>query len=131
MDVENGTLRLYTEVAAKDGKFKGYIKPLTKDLDILSLKQDDKNPLRLAWEAMVAGVGQFFENQPKAQVGTQVPFSGSFSDPNPEIWSTVGHLLRNAFVRALHPDLNNSIKFEGGPTLKEEKRQEKKESKKS
>ena len=131
MDVENGTLSVFTETVAKDGKFKGYIKPLTKDLDILSLKHDSKNPLRLAWEAVAGGVGQVFENQPKAQVGTQIPFAGSFSDPNPEILKTVGALLRNAFVRALHPDLNHSIKFEGGPTIREEKQQKKEESKKS
>jgi hypothetical protein len=131
MDVEKGTLSVFTEVASKEGNFKGYLKPLTKDLDILSLKKDSKNPVRLAWEAVVAGVGQLFENQPKAQVGTQIPFSGKYSDPNPDVWKTVGYLLRNAFIRALHPDLNNSIQFEGGPSLKEEKRQEKKEAKES
>ncbi len=131
IDVEKGTLSLFTEMAAKDGKFKGYIKPLTKNLDILSLKNDSKNPLKLAWETTVASVAQIFENQPKSQVGTQVPFAGSFSDPNPEILSTVTYLLRNAFIRALNPNLDNSIKFEGGPTIKEEKQQIKEERKKS
>ncbi|MCD6024586.1 MAG: hypothetical protein K0Q91_1502 [Fibrobacteria bacterium] len=131
MDVENGTLSLFTEMAAKEGGFKGYIKPLTKNLDIASLENDAQNPLRLAWETIVGAVGQIFENQPRAQVGTQIPFSGRFSDPNPDIWKTVGTLLRNAFIRALHPDLNNSIRFEGVPSRQEEKKQEKKESKKS
>lgn len=131
MDVESGTLNLFTEMAAKEGAFKGYIKPLTKNLNILDLEKDAQNPLRLAWETITGAVGQIFENQPRAQVGTQIPFSGRFSDPNPDIWKTVGTLLRNAFIRALHPDLNNSIQFEGGPSPHEEKKQEKKESKKS
>lgn len=131
MDVESGTLSLFTEMAAKEGAFKGYIKPLTKNLNILDLEKDAQNPLRLAWETITGAVGQIFENQPRAQVGTQIPFSGRFSDPNPDIWKTVGTLLRNAFIRALHPDLNNSIQFEGGPSPHEEKKQEKKESKKS
>jgi hypothetical protein len=131
MDVQKGTLNLFTEVAASKGRFEGYIKPLTKDLDILSLKEDNDNPLQLAWEAVLGGIAQLFENQPRAQVGTQVPFSGSFSDPDAEVFSTVGYLLRNAFIRALHPDLNNSIRFRGGPTLQEEKKQKKEEKKKS
>jgi len=131
IDVEGGTLSLFTEMTAQDGGFKGYIKPLTKDIDILSLKHDSKNPLRLAWEATVAAVAQIFENQPKSQVGTQIPFSGRFSDPKPDVWKTVGTLLRNAFIRALNPKLDNSIQFQGTPGIREEKRQKKEESQKS
>src|SRR5690606_14326121 len=33
-DVNKGTLGLYTEFAATEGKFKGYVKPIIKDLDV-------------------------------------------------------------------------------------------------
>jgi hypothetical protein len=131
VDVEKGSISLFTEMAAADGRFKGYIKPLAKNLEVLDLEEDDKNPLQLAWESMVAGVGKIFENRPEEQVATQIPFSGRFSDPEPEIWSTVGYLLRNAFIRALNPELNNSIRLRGGPTLNEKKQQKKKEAEKS
>lgn len=132
VDAEGGTLSVFTEMTASDNRFKGYVKPLTKDLDILDLREDGSNPIQLAWEALVAGVGQLFENRGEDQFGTQIPFSGTFSDPNPEIWPTVGALLRNAFIRALNPAINNSIRYEGGgPGAKEIKAQKKKEAKKT
>jgi hypothetical protein len=132
VDAEGGTISVFTEMTASDNRFKGYVKPLTRDLDILDLREDDSNPVELAWEALVAGVGQLFENKGEDQFGTQIPFSGTFSDPDPELWPTIGALLRNAFIRALNPALNNTIRYEGGgPGAKEIKQQKKKEDKKS
>jgi len=37
-DVDRGTFSLYTEIAAKGGKFKGYVKPIIKDLKVLGPK---------------------------------------------------------------------------------------------
>jgi hypothetical protein len=131
VDVEKGTFSLFTEATASHGRFQGYAKPLMRDLKILEPEKDDSNPLRLAWEALVAGVSEIFENQPKEQVGTQIPFSGTIEGPNPDIWRTVSALLRNAFIRALRPSLEGTIHLDAGPTLKEEKQQKKKEKKKS
>ncbi len=44
IDVNKGTFGLYTEVAAKDGNFDGYVKPIIKDLDVLG-KEDRKDNL--------------------------------------------------------------------------------------
>lgn len=65
VDVKKGTLDFYTEMAAADGRFKGYVKPLVKDLDILDLKDDLKNPVKLFWESFVAGVMKLFKTSPK------------------------------------------------------------------
>ena len=43
----------------------------------------------------------------------------------------IAFLLRNAFIRALQPGIENSIRLKGGPTLQERKSQEKKEAEKS
>lgn len=109
VDVEDGSFGLYTEAAAVDGRFKGYVKPIIRDMKILNLKEDKKNPAKLFWEAMVAGVKEVLENHKENQVATQVPFSGSFSNPKAGVWPSVGALLRNAFVRALRPSLSRSI----------------------
>jgi hypothetical protein len=131
VDVEKGTLSLFTETAASEGRFQGYVKPLLRDMQVLSLEGDDENPLRMAWEALAGAVSEIFENQAEEQVGTRIPFSGRFSNPDADVWSTVGFLLRNAFVRALSPGLEGSIRFEGGPDKEEEKQQKKKEAEKS
>ncbi len=131
VDVERGTFSVYTEIAAADGRFAGYVKPLTKDLKILDLGSDEGGLLSTAWEAVVAGVTQLLENPPEEQVGTKIPFRGTFADPEAEIWSTISYLLRNAFIRALQPGIENSIQLEGGPTLEEQKTQEKKEAENS
>jgi hypothetical protein len=109
VDVEGGTFNLYTEAAAADGRFKGYVKPLMKDLKILDSDDADDGPIKLMWETVVAGVTELLENQPKDQTATQIPMAGSFENPKAGIWPTVGSLLRNAFLQALRPSLDRSI----------------------
>ena len=69
----------------------------------------EDGPLKLMWEAVVAGVTEILENQPKDQVATQVPISGSFENPEAGIRPLVGFLLRNAFLQSLRPSLDRSI----------------------
>ena len=55
VDVNDGRFGLYTEVAAKDEEFKGYVKPVIKNLDILGKEDRKDNLLQKLWEA-VAGI---------------------------------------------------------------------------
>ncbi|MEO6097892.1 MAG: DUF748 domain-containing protein [Fibrobacteria bacterium] len=113
VDAEGGTFSLYTEMAANKGAFKGYVKPLLKDVKIFSPEDNDEGGLlESMWEAVVAGVTNVMENKEKDQVATQIPLEGKFSDPNAGIWTAVGSLLRNAFIRALRPNLTHGIGFE-------------------
>lgn len=136
VDVEGGTFNLYAEAAAADGRFKGYAKPLLKDLKVLDLEDEEDGPLKLMWEAMVAGVSEVLENQPKDQVATQIPIAGSFESPDAGIWPTVGFLLRNAFLQALRPSLAHTIAIsdvkppQGGKSAKRESKELAKEKKK-
>jgi hypothetical protein len=36
-----------------------------------------------------------------------VPFSGTFEDPHPDIFATIGNAFRNAFVQAFEGKLEN------------------------
>ncbi len=111
-DFEKGTFELYGEFAAANGKFEGYIKPIFKNMKILSLKEDSENPLQLFWEAIVGAVSGLFENQEKDQLAAKIPFSGSFEDPSANIWATIGSILENAFIRALIPSIEGSVNLE-------------------
>jgi hypothetical protein len=38
-----------------------------------------------------------------------VEFHGDISNPNVSIWYLIGEVLRNAFIEALYPALDNSV----------------------
>ncbi len=122
VDVNKGTFGLYAEAAAKDGKFAGYIKPLIKDLDILGKEDRDDNILRKLWEGFAGTVGQIFKNQPQDQVATKIPFAGNIDAPNTNLWYAILHILRNAFVQALQPAIDNEITIASVDNSKVEKK---------
>jgi hypothetical protein len=112
VDVKQGRLNFYTEMAAADGRFKGYAKPLLEDLDIVDLSEDAKKPLKLFWEGFVAGVMKIFKNQPRDRFAARIPIEGDIDNPGTGIVETLASVLRNAFVRALAPQVDESIDVE-------------------
>lgn len=124
-DAENGTLGVYSELAASDGAFTGYVKPLILDLDIVDLREDE-GPLQVAWESLVAAVSLIFRNLPRNQFGTKVEFSGRFDQPEYSVWSVIGQIFRNAFIQALSPSLEGEVDL--GDARKADREQEDGES---
>jgi hypothetical protein len=112
VDVKRGRLSFFTEMAAADGKFKGYAKPLIEDLDIVDLKDDAKKPLKLIWESVVAGVMKIFKNQPRDRFAAKIPIEGDIDSPSTGIVETLASVLRNAFIRALAPTVDETIDVE-------------------
>ncbi len=110
-DVNKGTFSMYAEVAAKDGKFAGYVKPLIDDLDVVSWQGQDKkdNFFRKIWESVVGGVGELFQNQKKDQFATKVNFSGDMDNPRTNVFQAIVLVLQNAFVKSLQPSIENQI----------------------
>lgn len=108
-DVEKGSISLYTEAAAKNNAFKGYVKPIITDMDVVSWKNDKEKPLQFVWESVVGGVSWLLTNRKKDQLATKADFEGRFDNPNFDIFSIIGQILRNAFIQALYPSLENSI----------------------
>lgn len=111
IDAEAGTFSLYAEMAANKGDFEGYVKPLMHDVDILELPEDNENPFKTLWEGIVGITVKIFQNQPKDQFATKVPFSGNLQNPDVNVVETITSLLRNAFVQALQPHIEGSIGF--------------------
>jgi hypothetical protein len=108
-DVNKGTFGLYTEVASENGKYKGYVKPIIKDLDILGPEDRDDNLFQKFWEAVAGTAGLVFTNMSEDQIATKVPIEGSFNDKHVNIWYSIVTLFRNAFVQALKPSIDNEI----------------------
>jgi hypothetical protein len=121
-DVNKGTFGLYTEIAAKDGRFAGYVKPMIKDLDVLGKEDRKDNILQKAWEGIVGGAGQIFKNQNKDRVATKIPFKGKVDDPRANVWYAITHVLQNAFVRAIQPTIDQDINIATVDNQKKEKK---------
>lgn len=122
IDVNKGNFGMYTEVAAKEGKFLGYVKPIVKDLDVLGEEDRDDNIFRKMWEALVGAAGQIFKNQPEDQVATKIPFEGDLNQPDADVWTTVVNVLQNAFIQAIQPSIDNEINIAQVGAEKEEEK---------
>jgi hypothetical protein len=109
LDAKQGIISIYTEAAAKDGRITGYVKPIIKDLKVINWKKDKDKPLKIAYEAVVQAVAWVFKNHPKDQLATRAEFEGNIKDPNVDVWTVIGQVLRNAFIQALYPSLENSV----------------------
>lgn len=128
--VKRGTFDLITEIYAEDGHFNGYIKPFMKDLDVLDVNDDLKNPIKFAWQAIVSGVVKIFKNHPKDQVATKIPVKGDFDSKGVDVWATVQNVLRNAFIRAFSPtfdkDVGPAVDLTDDPKIAKEKQKDEK-----
>jgi hypothetical protein len=122
VDVNKGRFGLYSEVAAKDNAFRGYVKPLIKDLDVLGKEDRKDNVLQKLWEAVAGGAGKLFSNKKKDQVATKVPFEGRLDDPKTNVWLAITSILQNAFIHALQPAIDNEININ---SVKEEPKEKK------
>jgi hypothetical protein len=108
-DVNKGTFGLYTEMAAKDNKFTGYVKPVIVDLDVFGPEDRKDGFLHKIWERMVGSVGVIFQNQRKDQIATKIPLEGTFSKPDAGIMQAVAEVVINAFIHALIPAIDNNV----------------------
>ncbi|MCD6065823.1 MAG: hypothetical protein K0S33_649 [Bacteroidetes bacterium] len=108
-DVKKGSLSVYTEFAAKEGGFGGYVKPVLKDLDIVQWNKEEGDFKQILWETLIGSTAEILENRKEDQLATKVNVNGRFDDPNINIWRAISFVLRNAFVHALKPSVDNTI----------------------
>jgi len=108
-DAEAGEFELYTELAAKDGRFTGYAKPIMRDVNIYSSQEEEENPLRRLWEGIVDFAAEIVEDDGSDQIAARIPFSGTVENPDAGILETIVSVLQNAFVSAFARSLENSI----------------------
>jgi hypothetical protein len=140
-DAQAGTFQLYLELAAADGAFKGYAKPLMQNVDMYGSQEENDPLLRKVWEGIVEFAANVVENEEEDQVGARIPFSGTISDPQTSIWATIASVMRNAFVSAFARSLEGTISIRdvrenlsevsdaSGISTQEEKKKEKAQDK--
>lgn len=104
LDFHEGNLSIYSQLQVKDSNLSGYIKPIATGIKLVDLKRDP-NMLKLAWESVVSVVEELLENQKKNQLATRIDVSGRLDNVQTSLWSTIGGILRNAFVAAFNKQL--------------------------
>jgi hypothetical protein len=109
VDVNKGRFGLYAEIATRDGAFTGYVKPILKDLDVLGPEDKHDGVLQKLWEGIAGTVADVLTNPKRDQVATRVELKGKLKDPDISTWYAVIDLLRNAFIRAIVPAIDNEI----------------------
>lgn len=108
-DAEGGEFELYTELAAADGRFKGYAKPVMRDVNIYSSSEPEKNPLKRLWEGIIDVAAKILENHKEDQIAARIPISGTIEHPDTNLLATIGSVMHNAFVAAFARSLEGSI----------------------
>lgn len=102
MEVGQGKLDLFAEVAAKDGRFNGYVKPVYSQLEG---KRPPPGPAR--WTALL-GEGTAVGDTPTGRV----PVEGVFPEGGPRPWAVVAGALRDAFVVAVFRGVEGALQLE-------------------
>ena len=108
-DAEAGKFELYMELAAADGKFKGYAKPILEDVDLYRSGEEEQSALKRAWEGFLDFAANVLENEDADQVAARIPFSGTIKDPQTSVFATIASVMRNAFISAFARSLEGSI----------------------
>jgi len=109
-DVARGQFALYASVASKNGAYDGYLKVFFNKLEIFAWeKERKKNVLEIFWQAIVGTLATAFKNQNKDSLATRIPISGSYGDKKIGTWTAVATLMRNAFIRALVPKVDEKV----------------------
>jgi hypothetical protein len=108
-DVSSGSFGLYTEMAAVDGKFKGYVKPILHDLHVVGPEDRKDSFLQQVWEHIVGAAAMLLKNWRKNQVATKIPIEGNYDNPNIGFLDALSEVLINAWIQALMPNIDNEI----------------------
>ncbi|MGH7941499.1 MAG: DUF748 domain-containing protein [Limisphaerales bacterium] len=111
-DVARGKFAMFTSVAATNNAYQGYIKVFFDHLDVFEWKKEEnehKSALKIFWDAIIAGISTIARNIPEDQLATKIPISGVYTNSTIDLTSTIGSLLRNAFIRALIPKYDQKV----------------------
>lgn len=109
VDLHTGMLDLFSEVAVKENSFKGYIKPMIRNLEFIS-RADRTDPIfQKIWERILAGVFTFLANKRDDQVVTIVPIEGRLDDPIVHVGAAIMGVIQNAFIKSMTPSFEKIV----------------------
>jgi len=106
IDVAGGKLSVYSELRVRGDSITGYVKPLFRDVSVGSVNGEEGEPKsmgRRLYEGVVGVAMKILKNHPRGEVATVATISGRLDQPQFSKWQIMGHLLQNAFFKAILP----------------------------
>lgn len=104
VDVAEGLFSVYTEIAVRNGRVEGYIKPFIRNLKIYDKKKDSGKRFGKRVEMHVLQfLSGMLRNRSTREVATVARISGSTRDPKTNEWEMIRKLIGNGLVRAIRP----------------------------
>jgi hypothetical protein len=116
VDAEKGRISVYAQLATRNGRFKGYIKPIVRDLRVIRWKTETEGFVHKLWEGVVEVASEIIENHKKEQIATKIPLEGKLDQPRADVVTTVLFVLKNAFIEALKRGLEREVSLGGAMT---------------
>jgi hypothetical protein len=100
LQARKGTLDMYAEFEARDGRLTGGVKPILKDVEVAPTDKDVLSRLK-AWLADKA-IELASDNIPgRNAVATVIPIRGTVKDPHAQLTPAILGVIRNSFVVGL------------------------------
>jgi len=104
VDVAEGLFSVYTEVAVKNRRLEGYLKPLIRNLKVYEKEKDKGKSFGKRVEMHVLQfLASLLKNRTTKEVATVIHLSGATSDPQTSEWQAIRKLIGNGFSRAILP----------------------------
>ncbi len=63
----------------------------------------------MVWDGVVESAAVAFKNHPNDTLATKIPISGTYQKSEVGILSAIGNLLKNAFIHALVPKVDETM----------------------
>lgn len=115
VNMRMGTLSLYMEGAADNGRFVGYVKPLLENADLVKIKQNPS--LGEAFKGLgVKLTAYLMKNHPKDRLATRIEMKGTLDHPEVNVAAAVFSFLRNWLIKAIPPGLDKAVRLEDART---------------
>jgi uncharacterized protein DUF748 len=110
LDVARGNLSVYSQLLVRDGRIAGYVKPIFSDVKLYGPQDAEQGVLHQLWEHIADGVRHMLENRNQHDVATVVDLSGPVAGPHASTLQVLANALRNAYIRAILPGFDRSIR---------------------
>lgn len=109
VDIGEGSFDIYSEVNVKNGVFKGYVKPILKNLKIVTIEDSGDRFFQKLWEGLVGFVVRLLRNKKTGDLATEIPVQGFLANPKIDVLSAIAGVFQNAFINAIRPSWHKPI----------------------
>jgi len=109
IDFEKGDIRFFSELVLLDSEIDGYFKVLFEDTKFNS---EEDGFIEKIWEGLVSVFTFILKNQKTDYFALKAPIQGNIEDASVGVWTTIGSILKNAFIEGFEADLDEELKYE-------------------